>query len=140
MKILFQSVIAILAGVGGVLSHGDDRPMHPREIASRQVSYLCTAIKIHAHLLQLAANKRHVVARNCASQIASFERKRKLARRALLGKRDATTTASALEPQETTIKNTTCVTGMFFPLDFYVHANRYYLCSSRSNGRSLLSQ
>jgi hypothetical protein len=120
MKVLSQSVIVLLAGVCGVLSHGDDRPMHPREIASRQVSYPYTTTGVLAHVLQLAANKRHVVARNCASQIASFERKRKLARRDLLGKRE-TTTASALEPQETTIKNTTCVTGM-------LHLFRLTLC------------
>jgi hypothetical protein len=146
MKVLFQSTLVLLAGVSGVLSHGDDRPMHPREIASRQVGYLYTTLRVHAHVLQLAANRRHVIARNCASQIASFERKRKLARRDLLGKREITTTASALEPHETTIKNTTCVTGMFCSIHSIstsvpkLYANRDYLYSSRSNRRSLLSQ
>lgn len=37
MKTLAQSLIVVLAYTGAVLSHGDDRPMHPREIASRQV-------------------------------------------------------------------------------------------------------
>lgn len=93
---ILSSLLLALAATCGVVAHGDERSMHPREIASRQ----------------LAANRRHVVARNCASEIASYHRKRKMAKRALMDKRAETTgTTSALEPHETTIRNTTCVTA-----------------------------
>ena len=89
-------LLLVLATASQALAHGDhERSMHPREIASRQ----------------LEANKRHVVARNCAPQIAAYHRKRKMAKRALMAKRATTDTTSALEPHETTIRNTTCVTA-----------------------------
>ncbi|KAG8727480.1 hypothetical protein FRC11_013073, partial [Ceratobasidium sp. 423] len=75
------------------------------------------------HRRQLEANKRHIVARNCASQIAEFNVKRKakraLAKRgaepALNGRHfrrqeSATSTATANSPTYTTIQNSTCVT------------------------------
>lgn len=93
---ILSSLLLALAATCGVVAHGEERSMHPREIASRQ----------------LAANRRHVAARNCASEIASYHRRRKMAKRALMGKRAETTgTTSALEPHETTIRNTTCVTA-----------------------------
>lgn len=93
---ILSSLLLVLVATSGVVSHGIERSMHPREIASRQ----------------LAANRRHVFARKCASEIASYHRKRKMAKRALMDKRAETTgTSSALEPHETTIRNTTCVTA-----------------------------
>ncbi|CAG7852919.1 SubName: Full=Related to protocatechuate 3-Aspergillus oryzae {ECO:0000313/EMBL:CCA72665.1} [Serendipita indica DSM 11827] len=101
MKTILPSLALALFYVSEVLGHGVERSMHPREIASRQ----------------LAANRRHVVARNCAPQIAAYQRKRKLARRALMEEKlkrrgtEFSATTSALEPHETTIRNTTCVTA-----------------------------
>lgn len=101
MKTILSSLALALFYVSDVLGHGVERSMHPREIASRQ----------------LAANRRHVVARNCAPQIAAYQRKRKLARRALMEEKlkrrgtEFSATTSALEPHETTIRNTTCVTA-----------------------------
>ncbi|EUC55711.1 protocatechuate-dioxygenase beta subunit protein, putative [Rhizoctonia solani AG-3 Rhs1AP] len=75
------------------------------------------------HRRQLEANKRHIVARNCASQIAEFNAKRKAKRD--LAKRGAepmlngrhfrrqestTSTVTADSPTYTTIQNSTCVT------------------------------
>lgn len=101
MKTILPSLALALFYVSDVLGHGVERSMHPREIASRQ----------------LAANRRHVVTRNCAPQIAAYQRKRKLARRALMEEKlkrrgtEFSATTSALEPHETTIRNTTCVTA-----------------------------
>ncbi|CAE6443164.1 unnamed protein product [Rhizoctonia solani] len=75
------------------------------------------------HRRQLEANNRHIVARNCASQIVEFNAKRKakrdlakLSTEPLLNGRhfrrqeSATFTATADSPTYTTIQNSTCVT------------------------------
>ncbi|CAE6471955.1 hypothetical protein ACGC1H_003826 [Rhizoctonia solani] len=72
---------------------------------------------------QLEANKRHIVARNCASQIAEFNAKRKAKRdlekrsaepilngRYFRHQESATSTGTADSPTYTTIQNSTCVT------------------------------
>ncbi|KAG8786662.1 hypothetical protein FRC20_004790 [Serendipita sp. 405] len=97
MKDVISSLVITLTAVSTVLAHGIARSMHPREIASRQVE----------------ANKRHIKARSCAAEINEYHRKRKMAKRDLqkMEKRQFTATTSALEPHETTIRNTTCVTA-----------------------------
>ncbi|KAG8816478.1 hypothetical protein FRC17_000324 [Serendipita sp. 399] len=98
---ILTSLVFTLTVISSALGHGIARSMHPREIASRQ----------------LAANKRHIKARNCAAEINAYHERRKLEKRsglvAPLEKRQGTGTGttSALEPHETTIRNTTCVTA-----------------------------
>ncbi|CAG8731095.1 6578_t:CDS:2, partial [Acaulospora colombiana] len=88
-KLSLATLVTLLFASGEVYAHGHERSMHPREISSRQ----------------LAANKRHIQARNCAPQIAEYHRKRAIAKRNLLKKKRDTTfpyTTLAVEPQETT--------------------------------------
>ncbi|CUA68574.1 hypothetical protein RSOLAG22IIIB_13751 [Rhizoctonia solani] len=82
-----------------------------------------TLPRAELHRRQLEANKRHIVARNCAPQIAEFNAKRKAKRDlAKLGvepmlngrhfrrQESVTSTATANSPTYTTIQNSTCVT------------------------------
>ncbi|PVF99644.1 aromatic compound dioxygenase [Serendipita vermifera] len=99
MKLLPVSSLIFLLFSGEVLAHGiAERSMHPREIAARQ----------------LEANKRHIQARSCANEINEYHRKRKMAKRHLLNEKRGTEfpySSAAVQPQETSIRNTTCVTA-----------------------------
>ncbi|ESK95935.1 hypothetical protein Moror_964 [Moniliophthora roreri MCA 2997] len=58
---------------------------------------------------QLAARERHLKARNCAADIASFNARRKLKRSTLAKRQTASSTSSAAAPHYTTLQNTTCI-------------------------------
>ncbi|KIM22474.1 hypothetical protein M408DRAFT_322976 [Serendipita vermifera MAFF 305830] len=78
-------------------------------------------IALNVSPIKLEANERHVMARNCAPQVAEYQAQRKarrdLRRRGIiedgpmdLNKRQTTSTSSALTPHYSTIQNT-CVTA-----------------------------
>lgn len=117
----FQTLLSALALVAYVQAHEEPSTPydnHPAEIARRQ----------------LETNKRHLRARNCAQQVAEYQRQRK-AKRALRRdfdaekrepKPDASATESAIAPHYSTIQNFTCVTapelteGPYYIRDDYV--------------------
>ncbi|PVF99178.1 aromatic compound dioxygenase [Serendipita vermifera] len=54
---------------------------------------------------QLETNKRHVLARNCAAEVAAYQRERKLRRARKVRRQEETSTTSAIAPHYSTIQN-----------------------------------